>query len=96
MTQRRGGEELRMVDWTRQFVILIIAAAFAVYWTGKQGLWDALKGSSPHDKDWKDATHALLRRLPPRYEILDGTNSRGEKRVLGMRVQARSWHRLHR
>eukprot|EP00802_Teleaulax_amphioxeia_P023272 Tamp_23821.p1 GENE.Tamp_23821~~Tamp_23821.p1 ORF type:complete len:265 (-),score=37.38 Tamp_23821:225-992(-) len=71
-----------MVNWTRQFGILIMAAIFAIYWTGKQGLWDALKGSSSIDRDWADAKQALMRRLPPKYEVVDGVNQRQQKRLL--------------
>ena len=51
------------VNWSRQIMILMIAALFAVYWTGKQGLWDAMRGSSPWDKDWTDAKQALVKRV---------------------------------
>lgn len=70
------------VNWSRQIMILVMAAVFAVYWTGKQGLWDALRGSSPLDRDWGDAKQALVRRLPPKYEVIDGLNQHLEKRVL--------------
>jgi len=75
-------------NWQRQFVILILAACFAIYWTGKQGLWDALRGTSPIDKHWADAKQALIRRLPPKYEVVDGTNQRLEKRLLVLALPA--------
>lgn len=49
------------INWQRQFVILLLAACFAIYWTGKQGLWDALRGTSPVDRHWNDAKQALIR-----------------------------------
>mmetsp|Transcript_22443 Transcript_22443/g.35117 ORF Transcript_22443/g.35117 Transcript_22443/m.35117 type:complete len:248 (+) Transcript_22443:128-871(+) len=70
------------VNWSRQLVILVLAALFAFYWTGKQGLWDALRGSTPWDKEWTDAKSALQRRLSGRFELIDGKNQRGEQRVL--------------
>uniref|UniRef100_A0A7S0NB77 Uncharacterized protein n=1 Tax=Hanusia phi TaxID=3032 RepID=A0A7S0NB77_9CRYP len=73
---------VKMVDWSRQAVILIVAALFAVYWTGKQGLWDALRGHSPWEKEWQDAKMALVRRLSNKYEVVDGSNQRFEKRIV--------------
>lgn len=56
------------VNWSRQIIILVLAAVFAFYWTGKQGLWEALRGSSPWDKDWADAKQALTKRVSNKYE----------------------------
>ncbi len=58
------------VNWSRQLIILVLAAVFAFYWTGKQGLWDALRGSSPWDKDWADAKAALQKRVSNRAEMI--------------------------
>jgi hypothetical protein len=51
------------VDWSRQFVLFLLAAIFSIYWTGKQGLWEAMGGESSWDKDWKEAKHLLVRHL---------------------------------
>jgi hypothetical protein len=76
-----------MVDWGRQIPIMFFATIFAVYWSGRNGLWDAVKGKPPVDKQWMEARSALLRRLDHsqgRFEVIDGTNQRGEKRVFIM------------
>ena len=74
-----------MVDWGRQLPILVFAAIFALWWTSRQGLWEAVSGKTPVDKQWVDARAVLLRRIDKnKYEVIDGTNTKGDKRVLIM------------
>lgn len=74
-----------MVNWAAQAPIMLFAAIFAIWWTGRQGLWDAVSGKTPLDKQWVDARAVLLRRIDRgKYEVMDGTNTRGDKRVLIM------------
>jgi hypothetical protein len=53
----------RMVEWSRQLVLFVLAAIFSIYWTGKQGLWDAMGGETSWDKEWKEAKQLLVKHI---------------------------------
>jgi hypothetical protein len=52
-----------MVEWSRQLVLFVLAAIFSIYWTGKQGLWDAMGGETSWDKEWKEAKQLLVKHI---------------------------------